>query len=167
MSRGSWLALFAILAGSAEARADEPRTDAGRSSMAPLLPVRVSGHAALTWEGEMGVGGRVDIPLLDKGLMFGSRDELSISAGLDVVFVAFEGTDPLTFWPTATVQWTLGLTPNFSFYPEVGLAGEIEREGWAGVFPNIGFGGRYYLWRSIAVTGRLGWPMAISLGACF
>src|SRR5262245_43351941 len=115
MSRGSWLAFVAILASSAGARADEPSSADERSSIAPLLPVRIGGHASLTWEGEMGVGGRVDIPLLDDGIMFGSRDELSISAGLDLVFVAFEGTDPLTFWPTGTVQWTLGLTPKFSF----------------------------------------------------
>jgi hypothetical protein len=38
---------------------------------------------------------------------------------------------------------------------------------WQGVFPNVGFGGRYTLYRSVALTGRLGWPMAISLGATF
>jgi hypothetical protein len=38
---------------------------------------------------------------------------------------------------------------------------------WQGVFPNVGFGGRYTLHRSIALMGRLGWPMAISLGATF
>jgi hypothetical protein len=167
MSRGSWLAFSVILATSAGARADGPTTDEGRPSVAPLLPVRIGGHAAINWEGELGVGGRVDIPLIERGVLFSTRDEFSISVGMDVVFVAFEGTDPRTFWPTATVQWTLGLTDNFSFYPELGLAGSIERDGWDGVYPNIGFGGRYHIWRSVAATGRLGWPMAISLGACF
>jgi hypothetical protein len=167
MSRGAWLAFSVILAASAGVRADEPASDEGRASIAPLLPVRVGAHGSLNWEGELGVGGRVDIPLIEKGVLFSTRDEFSISVGMDVVFVAFEGTDPRTFWPTATVQWTLGLTDHFSFYPELGLAGSIESDGWDGVYPNIGFGGRYHLWRSVAITGRLGWPMAISLGACF
>ena len=63
---------------------------------------------------------------------------------------------------------TLGVYERFVFYPELGLAGLIERgDGWGGVSPNVGFGGRYYLLRSVSVMGRLGWPMAISLGATF
>jgi hypothetical protein len=168
MFRGRWLALMMVFVASG-ARADEPASaeEGHASSIAPLLPVRIGAHADLTWDGELGVGGRVDIPILSKGVLFGTRDELSVSVGMDVVFEAFEGSDPLTFWPTATVQWTLGLTPRFSFFPELGLAAEIQREGMEGVLPNIGFGGRYHVWRSVAITGRLGWPMAISLGACF
>lgn len=167
MSRLPWLALLLSLLAPAGVRADEPERGGSEPSIAPLLPVRVNGHASISWDGELGVGGRVDIPITEKGVLLSTRDELAISVGLDVVFVAFEGTDPRTFWPTATVQWTLGLTPSFSFYPELGLAAMIERDGWQGVLPNIGFGGRYHLWRSVAITGRVGWPMAISLGACF
>jgi hypothetical protein len=156
----------ALWAGAAAAQSAEDASTSHRLD-APLLPVRLEGHGALTWEGEFGVGGRVEYPVLAEGLASGSRDELSVSVGLDVVFVAFEGSDPRTFWPTATVQWTLGITPKFSFFPELGLAGQIDRDGWQGVFPNIGFGGRYHIWRSVAVMGRLGWPMAISLGATF
>jgi hypothetical protein len=64
------------------------------------------------------------------------------------------------------VQWSLGVSEKFSFYPELGLAGKIDN-GWRGVYPNVGFGGRYYLYRSVALLGRVGWPMAISLGATF
>ena len=133
---------------------------------APLLPIRLEGHGAFTWDGEFGAGVRADIPIMDD-LASGTRDELCISLGLDVVFLAFEGSDPRTFWPTATVQWTLGITPEFSFYPEFGLAAQIERDGWQGVLPNIGFGLRYHFWRSIALMGRIGWPMAFSLGVTF
>jgi hypothetical protein len=166
MSRLPWLALLLAVLAPAAARAQEPG-GGSEPSIAPLLPVRVNGHASITWDGELGVGGRVDVPVIEKGLLLSTRDEFAISVGLDVVFVAFEGSDPRTYWPTAAVQWTLGLTPQFSFYPELGLVGQIERDGWQGVLPNIGFGGRYHLWRSVAITGRLGWPMAISLGACF
>lgn len=142
--------------------------DVGSTPIKPLLPVRVDGHASFTWDGEFGLGARVDIPIIEQGVLYSSRDELALSVGMDVVFVAFDGGNPLTFWPTATVQWTLGITQSFSFYPEFGLTAQIERDdGFRGVLPNIGFGARYHLYRSIAIVGRLGWPMAISLGACF
>lgn len=58
------------------------------------------------------------------------------------------------------------MSDNVAFYPEFGLAALIEEgDGWSGVLPNVGFGGRYYLWRSVSLMGRLGWPMALSLGA--
>lgn len=133
----------------------------------PFLPVRIDAHAALTWDGELALGGRTDIPIVEKGFLSSTRDELSISVGLDVAFVSFSGSNPLTFWPTGTIQWSLGVSDHFTFYPEFGLAGQIARDGWGGVFPNIGFGGRYSLYRSASITARLGWPMALSLGASF
>jgi hypothetical protein len=143
-------------------------SDQGRATThhieAPLLPFRLEGHGAFTWDGEFGVGGRADIPIMDDTGSSGSRDQLCISVGLDAVFVSFQGSNPRTFWPTAAVQWTLGITPEFSFFPELGLAVKIERDGFDGVLPNIGFGGRYHLYRSVALMGRLGWPMAVSLG---
>ena len=134
----------------------------------PFLPVRLDGHASITWDGYFGLGARVDIPIMEKGLAYSSRDELSISLGADVVFVSFSADDePLQVWPTATIQWSLGVTEHFTFYPELGLAAEIERQGWNGVFPNVGFGGRYSLYRSASLLARVGWPMAISVGATF
>jgi hypothetical protein len=129
--------------------------------------VRLDGHASLTWDGYVGFGARVDIPIMEKGLSYSSRDELAISLGADANFLAFDGSHPLQIWPTVVVQWSLGVTERFAFYPEFGLAGKVTRDGWSGIFPNIGFGSRYYLWRSIALTGRFGWPQAISLGATF
>jgi hypothetical protein len=146
-----------------EMMANEPE------GMRPLMPVRVDGHGALTWEGDFALGARVDIPIRRGGLAFASRDELAISIGADVVFLSFDGGEnPLVVWPTATVQWTLGLSERFAFFPELGLVGSIERTGgWQGISPNIGFGGRYFIWRSVSVVGRIGWPMALSLGATF
>jgi hypothetical protein len=133
----------------------------------PLLPVRLEGHGTLNWDGGAGVGGRVDIPVIKDGVIYNARDELAISVGLDVVFLAFEGSNPVDVWPTATVQWTLGVSDRFVFYPELGLSALIDQSGWRGMFPNVGFGGRYYFWRSVSVVGRLGWPMAISAGVTF
>ncbi len=137
-------------------------------SQEPLLPVRLDGHASLTWDGYFGLGARLDIPVMEEGLAYSSRDELAISLGVDVIFVSFDKTDePLQVWPTATLQWSLGVSERFTFYPELGLAAQIERDGWNGVYPNVGFGGRYSLYRSVALLARVGWPMAISLGCTF
>ncbi len=134
----------------------------------PLMPVRLDAHASLTWNGYFGLGGRIDIPIMEKGLAYSTRDQLSVSLGADIIFLSFESRDePLEIWPTGTVQWSLGVTERFTFYPELGLTAKIERERWGGVFPNVGFGGRYSLYRSISLLGRVGWPMAISLGGTF
>jgi hypothetical protein len=157
------------LAPTSATRADaEVKADYDDSDSEPLLPVRLDGHTSFTWDGYFGIGARVDIPLMEKGLSYSSRDELAISLGADVIFLSFESdNEPLEVWPTATVQWSLGVTERFSFYPELGLAAQIERHTWGGVFPNIGFGGRYTFHRSAGLMGRVGWPMAISLGGVF
>gem|GEM_PF-6158213 len=153
----------------AKARAEETsRAEYEDLSQQPLLPVRLDGHASITWDGYFGLGARVDIPVLKDGLSYNSKDELAVSLGADVIFVSFNHDDePLEVWPTATLQWSLGVTPNFAFYPELGLAAKITRDGWDGVFPNVGFGGRYSLYRSVSLLARVGWPMAVSLGATF
>jgi hypothetical protein len=133
----------------------------------PLLPVRLDAHAALTWESNFGLGGRVDIPLLDTGRLYGATDELSLSVGADVAFVTFGGSDQLFVWPTVTVQWSLGVSENTAVYPELGLAARIREQGWGGMYPNIGFGVRYHLYRSIALHARLGWPIALAGGLTF
>jgi hypothetical protein len=165
--------LLALLAAAAfapgqEVAAQEQQVAYGGDPNAPLLPVRLDAHASITWDGTFGLGARVDIPILEKGFAYSSRDELAISIGADLIFVSFDdSTNPIDVWPTGVLQWSLGVSERFSFYPELGLTAKIERDGWAGVFPNVGFGGRYYLWRSVALMGRLGWPMAISLGGTF
>ncbi len=158
------LAAFMAMAATSSALAQET----GPSDlMKPLLPLRLEGHGSLTWDGKAGFGFRAEIPIVTGGLVYNGRDELAISAGSDFMLLAFDGSDPLEIWPTATLQWTLSVNDHFVFYPELGLAAFIDRDGWQGIFPNVGFGGRYYLWRSVSVMGRLGWPMAVSLGATF
>ncbi len=132
------------------------------------MPVRLDGHANLTWDGYFGLGARVDIPVLKHGFAYSTRDELAVSLGCDVIFASFQSNDePLQIWPTAAMQWSLAVSENFTFYPEFGFVAKIERNGWDGVYPNVGFGGRYALYRSVALMARVGWPMAISLGMTF
>jgi len=161
------LALAALLLGSGSAaRADDTAAPSAEDRSSPL-PFRLDAHAALDWESGFGAGARADISIFDKNRMYNGRDELAISVGADVMFVSFTGSNRLFVWPTATVQWSLSVSERFVFYPELGLAAKIHSGGWDGIFPNIGFGGRYYMVRSVALLGRLGWPMAVSAGVTF
>jgi hypothetical protein len=139
----------------------------GKPQHAALLPLRLDAHASLTWEAGFGVGARADIPVFDTGSLYGAHDDLAVSLGVDAAFITFGGSDVLYVWPTATVQWSLGLNERVVFYPELGLAGRIKEGTWAGIYPNIGFGLRYSLYRSIALFGRLGWPIGVSAGLTF
>ncbi len=159
--------VLVLLAISSHSIASAQEASASADLMKPLLPLRLEAHGALTWEGSAGFGFRADYPIMKGGLSYNGRDELAISAGSDFIMLAFEGSNPLEIWPTATLQWTLGVNDHFVFYPEIGLAAFVDRDGWQGVFPNVGFGGRYYFWRSISITGRFGWPMAVSIGVTF
>ncbi len=160
---GCILLLFAITGTSSASAQTDGRSDLSK----PLLPVRLEAHGSLTWEGFLGFGFRADIPIVQGGLVSSGRDELAVSVGSDFILLAFTGSNPLEIWPTVTLQWTLTVDDHFVFYPELGVAASIDRNGWQGVFPNVGFGARYYLWRSVSLMGRFGWPMAISLGATF
>ena len=159
--------------GSAAAEEDEGATMTGytpasqREERDSLLPFRVDVHSALTWEADVGAGLRANISVFDKARLHSANDELAISVGCDVSFITFGGSNRVTSWPTVSVLWSLSVSDRFLLAPELGIVARIERDTWKGIYPNIGFGGRYYLWRSVAITARLGWPMAISLGACF
>src|SRR3954454_23830231 len=63
------------------ALAEDPTAQVSYDDMddEPLLPVRLDGHASLTWDGYVGVGARVDIPVLKQGLAYNPKDELAIS----------------------------------------------------------------------------------------
>lgn len=167
------LGLVWALGFAAVAQADEGgKTFAGYERSSPetrrsLLPFRVDAHAALTWEADFGAGLRADISILDRASLYNAHDELAISVGADVSFITFGGSNRLTAWPTVTAQWTFAVSENFSFYPELGVVARIQRRDWKGLYPNVGFGGRYIVYKSLALMGRLGWPMAVSLGVTF
>ncbi|MDB4973826.1 MAG: hypothetical protein JWN48_2167 [Myxococcaceae bacterium] len=142
-----------------------PARQYGRSD--PFLPLRLDGHVALTWDGSFGVGVRADFPLISGTFRYSSRDELAISVGSDVTFISFSGSHAVQVFPTAVLQWSLGLNERTFLYPELGLFGHINDGQWKGLHPNIGFGIRHYLHRSLSLQGRLGWPIALSAGVTF
>jgi hypothetical protein len=156
----------------ARAQAEEGGTFTGyerssAESRSSVLPFRVDVHGALTWEGDVGAGLRADIPLFERARLNNGRDEVAISVGADISFITFGGSNRLTAWPTVNAMWTLAVSERFSFYPELGIVARIERRDWKGLYPNVGFGGRFQLHNSLSLMGRLGWPMAVSIGLTF
>ena len=134
----------------------------------PLMPIRIDGHIASAWDGHLGVGARIDIPIATSAaLRYSNRDEVSVSLGADVTFIELSGSTELRAYPTVAFQWSLGVTDRVYFFPEFGLSARVDRDGYAGLAPNLGFGARFYLQRSFGLFARLGWPMALSSGANF
>lgn len=132
-----------------------------------LLPFRTDLHGVLTWEAEFGAGLRADIPIFDETRLYNGRDEIALSAGCDVSFVTFGGQNRVTFWPTVALQWSLSVSERFVLYPELGIVAQIQPQSFKGLWPNVGFGGRINVYRTLDVLLRLGWPMAVTVGLTF
>lgn len=165
-----WFCLLLLWTKPGYAEDESPFAGYQRSSAegrTTLLPFRVDAHASLTWEADVGAGLRLDIPVMSRSRMRAAGDELAISVGADVSFVTFGGSDRLTAWPVVMGQWTLGVSERFAFYPEVGLVARFEGRDFKGVYPGVGFGGRVQLYKMLSLLGRLGWPMAVSIGLTF
>lgn len=156
--------LSGLLALAAPAAAQAP----GRRD--PLMPIRLDGHLAVTWDGAFGLGARADLPLISGTFRYSGRDELALSLGADVTFVSFAGERAMEGLPTALLQWCLGVSERFVFAPELGLVARITKDDDGldvQLRPNVGFGARYFVHRSFGLAVRLGWPIGLSVGAVF
>lgn len=129
--------------------------------------IRPELHVDLFFHGhELGVGGRLDIPIVQDGLINNVSDELAISPGVDVLLVDSFGVCPLV-----ALQWNFYLTMEWSVFPEVGLAVLFHERGnddlKADVDPVIVAGGRYHFNSRNALVLRIGWPGVIQFGITF
>lgn len=132
-----------------------------------LLPVRIDVHGTLDWESRLGCGLRVDYALLGDGVVRDAKDELALTAGFDFIFEdPSTDNDPAATWFSVHIQWNLGINEKVVFYSELGLLAQWD-DGWEGFYPSIGLGARYYLWRSVSLFVRLGWPVGIAAGVTF
>ncbi|MET0342514.1 MAG: hypothetical protein ABW252_16030 [Polyangiales bacterium] len=163
---GFLLVLSALLALASPVRAEAVRPKLPYGRAAPLLPLRLDAHLGLTWRGGFGLGGSADIPLVTS-FRYAPRDELALRIGTFVAFAWFDGTRKVEGYPSLALQWSLSVTERFQFVPELGLAARIDGDGFDALIANVGFGARWYLRRSLGITTRLGWPVAISAGAVF
>ncbi len=152
------------------ARADDAsyaRASDGENQRSLIPYVRTDLHGVLTWEAEFGAGLRADILIFDETRVYKGRDEIALSAGCDLSFVTFGGENRVTVWPTVALQWSLAVSERFVFYPELGIVAQIRPPDFKGLYPNVGFGGRIRVYRTLDVLLRLGWPMAVSAGLTF
>jgi hypothetical protein len=163
---GASLALLMGATTTVHAQAAPPLPTYGRK--VALVPrVRLDGHVVTSWDGAFGAGVRADWLLIAGTFQYSTRDELAISFGGDVTFIDFDGSRVVQVFPTAVLQWSIGVDDRLFLYPELGLVAHVNDGDWDGLFPNIGFGARYYLHRTFGLHARFGWPMALSVGAVF
>lgn len=164
--RGVLIALF-VAAGTLAWSASGAAQSRPYGRREPLLPLRLDGHVAITWKGALGLGARADIPLISGTFEYSARDELALSLGADVTFAEFNGNTDMEAFPTAALQWAIGVSDRLAFVPEFGVIAHLDEGGWDRLMVNLGFGARYYLHRSLGLQGRFGWPLAVTGGVVF
>ncbi len=147
--------------------------------------MRLDIHGNVDRWGMLGLGGRVELPLVPQGLFRSSvHDEFALSLGADLLFA------PTTLgWsgyygggyvvPIAAVQWNLYFGDRWSIFPELGLAVHLGFDdstwsdpsgrsyGWIFVEPNLGIGGRFNFSPRVALLTRLSTPGGFQLGLNF
>jgi hypothetical protein len=132
--------------------------------------IRFEVHVAFGWYGALGVGGRLEFPLLRQGLIQGVDDELALSIGAEV-FYFYGPYLGLGVTPLLALQWNFYVSPSVSLFPELGLAFIFgpQRERYWGTFvaPYLGFGARFHFTDRNAVLLRASWPAGLQVGITF
>jgi hypothetical protein len=134
--------------------------------------VRPEIHVGLGWDAELGVGARVDIPIVPSGFVDDAHDEFALSPGADVFFDDGDGVGVAAL---LAAQWNFYLRPEWSVFPELGLAlifGDHDRgrrndDDDVRLRPLFAVGGRYHWSRRNALVLRVGWPLGIQVGVTF
>ena len=83
--------------------------------------VRPELHVSLGWVGEVGIGARLDIPIVPSGFVHALDDELALSPGIDVAYDD-NGGGELAVGGVLAAQWNVYVAPAWSLFPELGLA---------------------------------------------
>jgi hypothetical protein len=136
--------------------------------------VRPELHVGLGWDAELGLGGRADIPIVPRGFISDVHDELALSPGGELYFGG--GGDGLEIAGVLAAQWNFYLDPEWSLFPELGLALIFhDRDRGPGraddadlhLRPLLAVGGRYHFGRRNALVLRLSWPFGLQVGITF
>ena len=117
------------------------------------------GGPFLRGRGDLGVGFRGTIIILDNGFVPSINNSVGIGFGGDIFFR--NGT----FFIPVVMQWNFWLTTHWSVFGEPGIGFAANPAVDRDVFHFIGYvGGRYHFNDRISLTMRLGYP-ALSVGA--
>lgn len=164
LARAAWLwtsALAAVLACAAPAPA------AAQQSVM-IDGVRPELHLGIGWGAQLGFGGRVDIPIVPRGFLSGFDDELALSPGGDV-YLHTQGDGHIALDGVLPLQWNLYVSPQWSLFPELGLALGVGRRTRGAFDLDLFFaaGARYHLSRRNALVFRVAWPHGFQIGFTF
>jgi hypothetical protein len=137
--------------------------------------IELEPHLALAG-GAAGPGVRASIPIIDPGFIRHKNDNVAISFGAD--WYAFGGhhcrygrgrflyacSAGRALVLPVTLQWNFFVDPEWSVFPELGVAFLLDdfEDGYAGGALYVG--GRYHIDESSALTLRLGTPTTLSFG---
>jgi len=131
-------------------------------------------HLGIGWGAELGVGARVDIPVVPSGFISGADDEFALSPGGELYFD--DGGDGEVFVAGVfATQWNFYLDAEWSVFPELGLAlvfGDHGR-GRGGDDSElrlkllVAVGGRYHWSRRNALVLRVSVPFGVQVGVTF
>lgn len=132
---------------------------------AQIEGVRPEVHLDLGYHADIGLGVRVDIPIVPEGLLQSVNDDLAVTVGADLLF------DDGEVWVGIPVglQWNFYIKREWSVFPELGLAllfGEGHHDD-VGVEPLLAVGGRYHFSARNALVLRIGWPIGLQFGITF
>ena len=137
------------------------------SAGAQIAGVRPEVHLDLGFHADIGFGMRVDIPIVQDGLLISANDDLAISPGADLLF------DDGHVWVAIPValQWNFYIKQEWSVFPEIGMALLISEHhrhnGDVGVDFLLAVGGRYHFNSRNALVLRIGWPIGLNFGVTF
>ncbi|MDD9938683.1 MAG: hypothetical protein OXT09_34045 [Myxococcales bacterium] len=144
--------------------------------------VRPELHGGIGWHGDIGFGGRVDIPVAPNGFIDGVNDEFALSPGGEIYFDDYHGHGPgdhdgdFYFAGVFTPQWNFYVSPQWSVFPELGLAliffghdhgPNDDDHAHLDLDLIFAFGGRYHWSTRNSLVMRLSWPFGLQIGVTF
>lgn len=137
---------------------------------------RIDVHLDLAWYAAFGLGFRVDIPIVEDGLIDSVDDELAISPGAELFFFRWRHRDGYddgyaALWPLIALQWNFYLD-DWSLFPELGLVFVVWDDYWDDrhggfIYPFLGLGARYHFNSRNALLMRINWPAGFQIGITF
>jgi hypothetical protein len=133
--------------------------------------LRFDAHLMVGYYAELGLGVRLDIPIVSSGLIDGIDDDLSITVGAEVMYIYYSMFEGVGVYPVLALQWNFYLSESWSIFPEIGvtLLFSKNREVWFETFiaPHAMFGVRWHFSERNAIFVRAGWPAGVQLGVTF
>lgn len=152
------------------------KTAAKVDSANHISGVRFDLHADLGGYVSFGAGFRADLPLIHSGLLARTDDELALSIGVDAYFANFYhqyySGGPYVI-PSAVLQWNFYLGPNWSVFPELGVAlyvgngDDLPRGLPVYAALDVGVGVRYHFSNRNALLFRVNRPTGLQIGVTF